>query len=102
MSVEETQGYKETENKISYEEIDWDYIKQMALRMNQNKDKYGKENWKLPIDIGSIEQALLRHVIAILNPSVIDNETRQQHLAAIGCNAMILNYHKSGYENTNR
>ena len=94
MSVEETQGYKETENKISYEEIDWDYIKQMALRMNQNKDKYGKGNWKLPISLEDIEQALLRHVIAILNPDLLDPETRQQHLAAIGCNAMILNYHK--------
>jgi len=94
MSVEETQGYKETENKISYEEIDWDYIKQMALRMNQNKDKYGKGNWQLPLPLETIEQALLRHVIAILNPSILDPETRQQHLAAIGCNAMILNYHK--------
>ena len=94
MSVEETQGYKETENKISYEEIDWDYIKQMALRMNQNKVKYGKGNWQLPLPLETIEQALLRHVLAILNPDLLDSETRQQHLAAIGCNAMILNYHK--------
>lgn len=86
------EGYKETENKISYEEIDWDFIKQMALRMNQNKNKYGKNNWKLPLSVEHIEQALLRHVIAIIHPDISDPETRQEHLAAIGDNAMILNY----------
>jgi hypothetical protein len=86
-------GIKESDGKIDYSEIDWEFITRMAIRMNKNKAKYGKHNWKLPINLEEIEQALLRHVIAILNPIPNDPETRQEHLAAIGCNAQILNFH---------
>ena len=94
-SKKTTKGFKETGGKIDYSEINWDFITHMAHRMNQNKNKYGKDNWKLPIDLEDIEQALLRHHIAILNPRDEDTETRQEHLTAIGCNAQILYYHEN-------
>ncbi len=88
-----TEGVKQSNGKLNYSEIDWNYIARLAFRMNQNKVKYEKKNWQLPIPLEEIEQAMLRHIIAILNPNVADEETRADHLAAIGCNAMILNYH---------
>lgn len=94
-------GEKETEGKVSYQEIDWRYITMMANRMNQNKVKYGKDNYKLPMDIDLLKDALLRHVIAILQPKANDGDSFEDHLAAIGCNAMIINYQIKNNGSTN-
>lgn len=61
----------------------------MAIRMAQNKDKYGKYNWKQSIDLDSIKQALFRHVLAVLK-----GDTSEDHLAAIACNSMVIKYHE--------
>lgn len=95
------EGYKETNNKISYQEIDWDYITMMAGRMNQNKVKYGKDNYKLPMDIDLLKDALLRHVIAAMQPKANDEDSFEDHLAAIGCNCMIINYQLKHNESKN-
>ena len=42
------------------------------------------------MSIGLLEQALFRHVRKILQPMPGDPETIQDHLYAIGCNAMMI------------
>ena len=79
-------GVKESEGKVFYE-LDFEFITQMAERITQNKGKYEKWNWKKPIDIESLKQALFRHTLAIMNGDV-----NEDHLAAVAVNAMIINY----------
>ena len=85
-------GIKETENKTDYSEIDWDFITQLAERMNQNKNKYPKNNWKKSIDIDLLKQSLLRHVLAILNEEYKDSDREFGHLESIALNAQFINY----------
>lgn len=87
-------GYKESDGKLIYD-IDWNFIKDIAIRMSENKSKYPKGNWKKPMELESIEEAMERHFIEYKR-----GNTDENHLIAIVCNAMIINYHKNGC-NTN-
>lgn len=85
---------KDSEGKLDYSEINWDFIDAMAARMNRNKDKYPPKNYESmnEEEIKGMEQATLRHLRKILQPLKDDSESVLDHLAAIGCNAMILYY----------
>jgi hypothetical protein len=87
-------GIKETDSKLIYD-IDFDYIKGMAERMQLNRGKYPVGNWTKLIDVESLKQALFRHTIEIMQGNYSD-EQKFGHLFAIGCNAfMIINQLKN-------
>ena len=95
---EKKSGIKETDSKLIYD-IDFDYIKGMAERMQLNRGKYPVGNWTKPIDIESLKQALFRHTIEIMQGNYSD-EQKYGHLYAIGCNAfMIINQLKNETNN---
>lgn len=91
-----TTAYKESSGKLFYE-IDWPFITQMAERMAANKKdgKYDLYNWKKPMDekgLEDLKQAMLRHLIEILNGVYEDDGREFGHLESLSCNAMMLNY----------
>lgn len=81
-------GYKETKDKLIYD-IDFDYITGMAERMQMNRGKYEVGNWKKPLDVEGLKQALFRHVIEIMKGKYSDEQING-HLYAIGCNAFMI------------
>jgi hypothetical protein len=81
-------GIKETKDKLIYD-IDFEYIKGMAERMQLNRDKYPVGNWQKPIDVNSLKHALFRHVIEIMQDNYSD-EQEFGHLYAVGCNAFMI------------
>ena len=83
---------KETENKVDYSEIDWQFIEQLAKRMNKNKGKYPVNNWKKFSDVNELQQALLRHTLEVLNGNYADDNSEFGHLEAIALNAQFINY----------
>jgi len=83
-------GTKETTGKLTYE-LDWDFIKQMAVRMSLNKGKYEPYNWQKPIALQELKEALTRHFIEIMQGNY-DDEQQLGHLLAISCNSMMLHY----------
>lgn len=95
-------GKKLNEDKLQLE-LDFDYIELMSERMNSNKGSYESFNWTLDTNIGEIIKALLRHAIKLYKLYLLnafgvktknkDIEDEIDHLAAIGCNAMIIYYH---------
>ena len=85
-------GVKETENKVNYGELDWDYIDNMSLRMSKNLDKYPPKNWQKKLDIQELAKSAIRHARKILQEIDNDEETLQQHATALGCNGMMINY----------
>ena len=94
------QGHKESEGKLNYE-FDWYFIEAMAKRMSANKGKYEPYNWKKPIDIESLKQALNRHHVEIMKGNYNDTD-ELDHLTANACNLMMLWYQLKQYSNTNR
>ena len=84
-------GYKEQSEKLNYE-LDFDFITQVAERMQTNKGKYEPYNWKKPIDTESLKQALFRHVLEVMKGNYNDDGRELGHLEAIAANAMMLNY----------
>lgn len=81
-------GIKESDRKITVE-LDWEFIEAMAQRMDSNKDKYPRGNWKEPIDIELLEDALMRHWFAYKR-----GESSENHLVAIALNAMMIEFQK--------
>ncbi len=94
--VPTTTAYKESNGKLFYE-IDWPFITQMAEKMAANKKdgKYDLYNWKKPMTekgLEDLKQAMLRHLIEILNGVYEDDEREFGHLESLSCNSMMLNY----------
>lgn len=84
-------GIKESEEKLRYE-LDWEFVQAMAKRMGKNKSKYPRDNWKKPIDIVEIKDALVRHFMDVMIGNYEDDGEEYGHLEAIALNAMILRY----------
>jgi hypothetical protein len=84
-------GTKQTEGKLNYE-LDFGFITQMAERMAQNKGKYEPYNWKKPIDVELLKQALFRHVIDVMNGKYDDDGREFGHLESIALDAKMINY----------
>lgn len=94
--IGKVKGKKESEGKLFYE-LDFEFITQMAERMQSNKDnnKYPRWNWKKPLDervIEELKQAMWRHIIAVMQGDMEDDSREFGHLEAIANNAMMINY----------
>lgn len=89
MKMKSSEGIKESNGKLHYE-LDWDFIELMALKMSKNKTKYPPYNWKKPIDVEGLKQAMFRHVIEVMKGNYKDDVGG--HLESIALNAMMINY----------
>ena len=85
-------GVKHNQGKTDYSEIDWEFIEQLAQRMNQNKGKYEKNNFKKPMDVDLLKQSLLRHTIEILKGNYEDEGREHGHLESASLNLQFINY----------
>ncbi len=91
-------GEKETGGKTSLQEIDFEFIDLIAKRLNQNKDKYPVGNWKKPMNVFNLLDALQRHIVDLRmlmdgrEPVYNKEETMQDHCAAIAANCQFINW----------
>lgn len=84
-------GLKESDNKLNIE-YDWEFLKLQMERMGRNKSKYPKYNWKKPINIQELKDALFRHVIEVMDGNYDDDSEKHGHLSAISLNSMMIFY----------
>ena len=91
LKEDSNEGIKETEGKLNYE-LDWEFIEQMAQRMNQNKGKYPPYNWTKDMDVEKLKQSLFRHVIQVMQGNYSDDGRPFGHWESIALNAMMINY----------
>lgn len=89
-------GIKESEGKLFYE-LDWNFITQMAERMSSS-DKYPVFNWKKPMDVEELKQALFRHVLEVMKGNYEDDGREMGHLEAIATNAQLINYQLKNFK----
>lgn len=85
------EGIKESNDKLIYE-LDWEFIQSMAERMQKNKSKYPRDNWKKPIDVTSLKDAFTRHFMSVIQNEYEDEGAEYGHLVAIALNAMMIWY----------
>ncbi len=96
-------GEKQFEGKISYQEIDPIFIAQLAMRLSANKDKYPVGNWKKPMNIYHLMDALQRHLVDLRmlldgrEPIYNKEETAQDHCTAIAANCQFINWQLNEY-----
>lgn len=83
-------GKKETEGKLDYSEINLNLLDLMAKRFMDNKVKYPKGNTLKEIDQNDILWAAFRHIRKMIKPVEGDNETYEDHLAAVATNMSII------------
>jgi hypothetical protein len=84
-----SEGIKESEGKLNVE-YDWDFLKGQMNRMSKNKDKYPKNNWKKPMDVEQLKDAMFRHTLEVMNNNFEDDGDAMGHLYAIALNAMMI------------
>jgi hypothetical protein len=82
-------GIKESKGKLNIE-YDWDFLKAQMIRMAKNKDKYPKNNWRKPMDIGELKDALFRHTLEVMEDNYDDDGDDLGHLSAIALNSMFI------------
>lgn len=90
--IEESKPTKDSTGKLFYE-IDWEFIEGMAKRMELNKQngKYDRFGWRdKGVDVTEMNQALIRHLIAILKGELQDDEQAYSHYYALACNSMLI------------
>jgi|GEM_PF-2500220 len=83
---------KDSVGKLFYE-IDWEFIEGMAKRMALNKKngKYDVFGWRdKGVNIPEMNQALIRHLIAILKGELSDDTQDYSHYYALACNSMLI------------
>ena len=85
------EGIKETFGKLNYE-LDFEFITALAERMDANKGKYPPYNWKLPMNVEKLKQALFRHVIDIMKDNYADDGRDFGHIEAAACDLMMILY----------
>lgn len=61
--------------------------------------KYDRNNWKKPMDLKSIEDSLTRHLTAINNGELFDEESGELHMGHIGANVMFWLYQYNNQKN---
>jgi hypothetical protein len=88
---DEVLGFKEEAKKTNYE-IDFEFIQQLAERMDSNKNKYQPYNWQKTIDVEKLKQSLFRHVVEVMKGNFKDEDRKFGHLEAIALNSMFINY----------
>lgn len=88
---------KDTKGKLNYE-LDFEFIKGMAERMEFYKEKYEPYNWQKPMDIEQIDNAITRHLMEIRTGNLDDDGQKLGHYYALACNAMIAVYQLKNHD----
>jgi len=82
------EGTKEIEGKLDYE-LSWEFIEGLAKRMAMNKGKYEPYNWKKPMNVEKLKQALTRHFMEIMKGNYSD-EQENGHFYGVVANCMMI------------
>lgn len=92
LKIQSKKPTKDSNGKLFYE-IDWEFIEGMAERMALNKQngKYDVFGWRDEgVDVKEMNQALIRHLIAIMKGELQDDEQEYSHYYALACNSMLI------------
>ncbi len=86
-------GIKFDKEKLKWRLVVWDFFEAIVRVLMWGARTYAPENWKKVEDRRArYKDALLRHAIAYAKGEIIDRDTKESHLACIGCNAMFLHW----------
>lgn len=93
----ETEAVRFNEDKLRYDLIPPEFIREVAEVFTFGANKYTPDNWKgfTPEQQEEIKGSLLRHIYAYLEGEENDPESGLSHLAHAGCNLAFMIYFKN-------
>ena len=78
------------EGKPRYSLISLSCLEPLVRGLEYGETKYTRNNWKKGMPQTKILDSLLRHVTALLEGHMVDEESGLPHISLIQCNAMFL------------
>ena len=78
--------------KLGLDQLDVEFLCEMALVLNFGEYKYERDNWKQGSDYHEIFGSIFRHYAAFALGENLDTESGLSHLAHIAIDAMFLFY----------
>ena len=76
--------------KPEYSLMSLECLEPMVRGLEYGRTKYTRNNWKKGMPQSKILDSLLRHISAMLEGKMIDEESKLPHIALVQCNAMFL------------
>lgn len=94
-SKEELQGksLRYNEGKVQWSLVDFKSLEPFVRVLEFGKSKYGKDNWKVGMDLDEILDSGLRHMTSLSNGKVYDDETKLMEAGHVIANMMFWMYH---------
>ncbi len=80
------------ENKLQWSLVDWKAMEPMVRGLMFGAKKYTPDNWKEGLENKDVLDCLMRHLLALYNGELIDEESGVPHIGLLMCNAMFFSY----------
>jgi hypothetical protein len=88
---ESSAGVKEYKNKVRWSLLPFDALESVVRVLEYGAHtKYAFDNWKRVREKGAYLDGILRHWAAYKEGEEIDNESKENHLANLVCDALFL------------
>ena len=86
-------GAKHDQGKPRYSLLEWDFIKQIVYVLEFGAEKYTEEGWKqVPNAKQRYWDAAMRHLTAVKEGKLYDEDSGLPHYAHVAANCMFLSY----------
>lgn len=97
VELKETQAVRFNQDKVRFDLIPPEFIREIAEVLTFGATKYSPDNWKgfNKQQQEEIKASLLRHIYAYLEGEEFDQESGLHHLAHAGCNLAFLAYFRN-------
>lgn len=90
--INQPQGMRFNEGKLEWALIDFKQLEGMVRVLEFGAKKYDRDNWKKGLPMRKQCESMMRHLVAIMNGELKDEETGLYHWDHIKCNAMFMSH----------
>lgn len=88
------EAVRHNKGKHRFSLVDRDALRDLIAVLEFGAKKYERDNWKNKMSLDDISDSLMRHLLALLDGELIDEDSGLPHSAHVMCNAMFLHYHE--------
>lgn len=78
--------------KLKWSLVDFNALIPMVQVLMYGAKKYTPNNWKKGLSKNEILESMLRHAFELLEGNLIDEESKEEHIGHIMCNALFYSY----------
>lgn len=99
---DKSKSLRYNELKPKWSQIHYKSLEPMIRVLEAGERKYNKKNWMIGLDLVEIQESIQRHLAAVMDGELYDEETGELHMGSIMSNGMFWVYHfNKNKENNN-